>query len=127
MSTFADIRFLIKRLQVAIISNRDIWDSIVIIVAHDSLHNDFESTTTTILECGNKTINKIQQILASAEAKLISKQATGVIAELAMLSKGHIKRKAALDNKSFNCEKMGHFGKNCIAPMTCKKNKSNKT
>lgn len=60
MNIFADVWFLIKRLQVAITPNWDIWDSIAIAVTLDSLHDDFESTTTTMLECGNKIIDEIQ-------------------------------------------------------------------
>lgn len=49
MSIFADIRFLIKRLRAAITPNRAIWDSIAIVVALDSLHDDFKTTTTSML------------------------------------------------------------------------------
>ena len=73
MSRFADVQFLMKCLRSAITPNRDIWDSIAIVVTLDSLHDNFETTTTSMLEQGNKTIDKIQQILASAEAKFISK------------------------------------------------------
>ena len=59
MSRFADVRFLMKRLQSAITPNLDIWDSIAIIVILGSLHNDFETTTTSMLEQGDKTIDEI--------------------------------------------------------------------
>lgn len=73
MSVFANVRFLIKRLRAAITPERDIWDSIAIVVALDSLHDDFEATTASMLERGDKTIEEIQQILALTEAKLVSK------------------------------------------------------
>lgn len=81
-------------------------------VALDSLHDDFETTTTSMLERGDKTIEEIQQILASAEAKFLSKRATGVTADLAMMSKGkgNSKRKATSDNRCYNCHKFGHLG-----------------
>lgn len=87
-------------------------------MALDSLHDDFETTTTTMLERGDKTINKIQLILASSEAKFISKRTTGVTRDLAMMSKGRnfSKRKAASDNKCYNCHKLGHFGRGCTLP-----------
>ena len=40
MSVFADITFLIKRLQAVIIPTRDIWDSIAIVVALDLLDTE---------------------------------------------------------------------------------------
>lgn len=112
MSIFADVRFLVKRLRAAITPNRDIWDSIAIVVALGSLHDDFKTTTASMLERGDKTIDEIQQILASAEAKLISKRATGVTGDLAMMSRGRNseRRKASSDDKCYNCQKYGHFG-----------------
>lgn len=103
---------MVKRLRSAITPNRNIWDSIAIVVALDSLHNDFETTTNSMLESGDKSINEIQQILASAKAKFLSKRATGVTGELAMMSKGrnsrYNKRKATSEDKCFNCQKLGH-------------------
>lgn len=87
MSIFTDVRFLIKRLQAAITPNQDIWDSIEIAVALNLLHNNFESITMTMLECDNKLIDEIQQILVSAEAKFVNKRATGLTGDLAMMSK----------------------------------------
>lgn len=118
MSIFADVRVLIKRLRAAIAPNRDIWDSIAIVVALDSLHDDFEATTASMLERGDQTIEEIQQILASAEAKLISKRATGVTGDLVMVSRGRNfgKRKVASSDKCYNCHKLGHFGRDCKLP-----------
>lgn len=68
-----------------------------------------------MLERGDKTIEEIQQILAFAEAKFLSKRATGVTADLAMMSKGkgNSKRKATSDDRCYNCHKFGHFGRDC--------------
>lgn len=73
MSRFADVQFLVKRLQAAITPNKDIWDSISIAVTLNSLHNDFNIITKSMLERKDKLINEMQQILTSAKAKFISK------------------------------------------------------
>ena len=88
MSVFADVRMLTKRLRAALTPNRNIYNSIAIVIALDSIHNDFETKTSSLLETGDKTIDKIQQILCSAEAKNLSKRATGVTNDLAMSFKG---------------------------------------
>ena len=63
-----------------------------------------------MLEQGDKTINKIQQILASTKAKFISKQATRVIENLVIMSKNRnsAKQKASSKKKCFNYGKLGH-------------------
>ena len=129
MSIFAEVRFLIKRLRAAITPNRDIWDSIAIVIVLDSLHDDFETTTASMLERGDKTIDEIQQILASAEAKFISKRATRVTGDLAMMSKDRnsTKRKASSEDKCFNCGKLGHRGRDCTLPDQRKRNKPHKS
>lgn len=106
MSRFADVRFLVKRLQAAITLNRDIWDSISIVAMLDSLHDDFDIITESMLERGDKSIDEMQQILASAKAKFISKKLTGVNGNLAMMTKSRnstAKRKANSDDKCFDC------------------------
>ena len=95
-----------------IITNRNIWNSIAIAIAFDSLGNNFESTTTIILKCSNKTIDKIQQILASAKAKFVNKQSTYITGDLAMIlgeSQNDIKKESINKIKYFNCHKMKYF------------------
>ncbi len=135
-SIFADVRLLTKRLRAALTLNRDIYDSIAIVIALDSIHDDFETKTSSLLETGDKTIDEIQQILCSAEAKNLSKRATGVTNDLAMsfrgpprgyneryndryndnYSPGGGKRKAYSDERCFNCHKLGHYGRDCTLP-----------
>lgn len=43
--------------------HRDLWDIIAIVIALDSLHNNFDTTTASLLETRNKSINEIQSIL----------------------------------------------------------------
>lgn len=57
-----EVKYLCKRLRTAITPERDLWDTITIVIILDSLHKDFNATTTSLLEIGNKTINEIQSI-----------------------------------------------------------------
>lgn len=41
----------------------NLFNKIVIVLILKILHNDFEVTTTSILEKGNKTVKKIQNIM----------------------------------------------------------------
>lgn len=59
MSRFANVCFLVKWLQIVFSSNRNIWDSIAIVIAFDSLYNNFETTTTSMFKSGEKIIDKI--------------------------------------------------------------------
>lgn len=36
---------------------QNLWDTIAIIIVFDSLHKNFDTTTTSLLGIGNKTIN----------------------------------------------------------------------
>lgn len=74
-----------------------------------------------MLECGDKTFDEIQQILASTEAKFVSKRLTGMNRDLAIMSSGNrnsAEKKATSKDKCFNCHKIDHFGRDCIAPHT---------
>ena len=70
---FIDIYFLVKSLQSGITLNRNIWNSITILVVLDFLYNNFETIITNILKHGNKIIKKIKQILTFVEVKFINK------------------------------------------------------
>lgn len=115
---------LTKWFKAPLTPNRDIYNSITIVIAFDSIHDDFETKTSSLLKTGDKTIDKIQQILYSAEAKNFSKQATGVTNNVAMSFRGpqvgynnnyslEEKQKANSNEQCFNCHKMGHFGRDC--------------
>ena len=63
-----------------------------------------------------KSIDEIESILSSDEAKFVSKKAVGLRADLAHMSKNNgQKRKATGTSKDecFNCYKIGHFGRDC--------------
>ena len=87
MQIFAEVRYLYKRLCIAMTPGRDLWDTIAIVIALDTLYDDFETTTTSLLETGDKTIDQIQSIPQSKEAKNISKRITGAVGDLAMAFK----------------------------------------
>lgn len=132
-SIFAEVRFLVKRLKATITLNKDIWDSIAIVVAIKLLHDDFEHVTLGLLgQEGEKGIDKIQSMLSSAKAKFVSKRAVRVTANLAHMSRNnslkHSKAIATSEDKRFNCYKRGHFSRDCKFPDYCigkKKNSNN--
>ena len=59
MQIFAEVKYLCKRLRSAMTPGRDLWDTIAIVIALDSLHEDFDTTTASLLETGDKTIDQI--------------------------------------------------------------------
>lgn len=120
-SIFAEVQFLVKQLRAAVTPNKDIWDSIAVVVATKALHKDFEHVTSGLLGQGDdKSIDEIQSILSSAEAKFLSKRAVGVTADLAHMSRNNShKRKlpiATSEDECFNCHRMGHFSRDCKYP-----------
>ncbi len=128
MQIFAEVRYLCKRLRTAMTPNRDLWDTIAIVIAFDSLHQDFDTTTASLLETGDKSIDEIQSILQSKEAKNRSKRATGDTGDLAMAfrDKGSsAKRKATSEDEYYNCHKYGHFGRDCFLPDKRLANRTN--
>ena len=118
MQIFAEIKHLYKRLRLAMTPGQDLWDTITIVIALDSLHEDFDTTTTSLLEIGDKTIDQIQSILQLKEAKNLSKRATGGTGNLAITfkDKNGPKRKANNNNECYNCHKFGHFRRDYSLP-----------
>ncbi len=63
MQIFVKVKYLYKRLQIVMTPNRDLRDTIAIVIAFDLLYNDFDIITANLLKTGDKLIDKIQSIL----------------------------------------------------------------
>lgn len=63
MQIIAKVKYFCKRFWTAITPNQDLWDTIAIVIMLNLLDNDFDTTTVSLLEIGDKSINKIQSIL----------------------------------------------------------------
>lgn len=119
MHIFAKVRYLCKRLRTATTPGRDLWDTIAIVIALDSLHDDFNTTTASLFDTGDKTIDQIQSILHSKDAKNISKRKKGAVGDLAMSFRNNNrsqKKKATNGDKYFNCHNLVHFGRDYPIP-----------
>lgn len=133
-SHFSKVGVLVKQLRAAVTSNRDIWDTLTIVVAINVLHNKFDYIISRLLgQGGKKSVAEIQSLLSFAEAKLLSKKAVGVIVDLVYMSRNSShKRKTTTTSKDkcFNCHKIGHYRKDCKYPdyrLLNKKRSSNNT
>ena len=106
---------LIQRLQSAVTEHKTIRESIILIVALDLLHNDFEMTTTPLLHSGDKYLEEIQQIVTSIKAANLAKCTVGVTVDLALMAKTRQPIRATvkfkLEEEYFNYEKKGHYTK----------------
>ena len=78
---------LVQRIQSAVMEHQTIWDSLTLVVVLDSLHDNFEMTTTPLLHFGDKDLEEIQQIVISTEAANIVKRAISQAANLSIMAK----------------------------------------
>lgn len=96
----------------------NLWDRIAIVIALNSLHKDFDTTTASLIETDDKMIDEIQSILQSKEAKNISKQVIGNKGDLAMVfrdgdSSTAPKKMIHSYKECYNCHKLEHLGRDC--------------
>ena len=75
---------VLKQLRAILILSCNIYDKITIVIAFNSIYNNFETKTSILLKFGNKNIDKIQNILYLAKARNLSKQTIDVISNVAM-------------------------------------------
>lgn len=75
ISIFINIQLLTKCLRAVFTLNRDIYNSIAIVIILDLIHDNINTKISSLFKISDKSINKIQQILCSAKAKNLSKQA----------------------------------------------------
>ena len=112
-----------QRLQSAVTEQRTIWESITLVVALDSLLNDFEKTTTPLLYSGDKNLEEIQQIVTSTKAANRAKQAVEATADLALMAKKKQPERTTrskLGEECFNCRKKDHYTKDCSSSISNK-------
>ena len=72
MKIFAEVKYLYQRVQTAMTLGRDFWDTIAIVIALDTLYNNFKTSTTSLLKSEDKMIDQTQSILQSKKVKNIS-------------------------------------------------------
>lgn len=131
-SHFSKFGILVKQLKATVTLNRDIWDSITVVVATNILHEKFKYITSELLrQGGEKSISEIHSILSSAKAKLLSKTTIGATTKLAHISRNYNQKRKAIatsEDKCFNCHKIRHFGQDRKIPdywLLKKKNTDN--
>ncbi|MCJ1360123.1 MAG: hypothetical protein MMC33_010126, partial [Icmadophila ericetorum] len=71
----AEMKNLMRRLRDSITDEKDIIDSIGVVLWLDSLHGDFDNVISNLLD-GDKTMDQMQEILSSHEEKNRSKHDT---------------------------------------------------
>lgn len=59
MQLFAKADYLYKRPHKVMTQSQDLFNIITIVIVVDKLYEDFNTTTTSLLEIGNKMINQI--------------------------------------------------------------------
>lgn len=57
MQIFTKVKYFYKYLCIAMTPNHDLWDTITIVIALNSLYKDFDTTAASLLEAGDKMID----------------------------------------------------------------------
>ena len=78
---------MVQRLQSAVVEQKTIWESIILIVALDLQHDNFEMPTAPLFHSGDKDLENIPQIVIFTKAANLTKYAIGVTADLALMTK----------------------------------------
>ena len=94
---------------------RDPFKTIAIVIALDTLYDNYNTTTASMFKTGNKSINEIFTIIQSKEAKFKNKHATGNMGNAAMSIQAKTsnpsfqKKKANSDKEYYNCYQKRQF------------------
>lgn len=111
---FTKVKYLYKQLKAAMIEGKDLFETIAIVIALDMLHNDFDTTTASMLKTKNKFIDEIFTIIQLKKAKLKNKRVIRNVSDVAPAFCTPLpKRKATYDNLCYNCQQKRHFGQDC--------------
>lgn len=98
--------------------DHDPWNIIEIVIALDSLYQDFDIITTSLLDTNKKSINKIQSILEFKEVKNFIKQAIEDIRDFVIAFRNQRsafrKKKMTSKDKCYNYYKLEYFGHDCF-------------
>ena len=62
---FREMQYVCKYFWTIMTLSSNFWDIIVIVIAFDFLHKDFDTINASLLEMGNKIIDQIQSISVS--------------------------------------------------------------
>ena len=112
-------------MQLAVTKQRTIWENIILIIALDSLHNNFEMTTAFPLYSDDKNLEDIQEIVKSSKVANLVKCIVKVIMDLTLLAKKKQSKRAAmkskLGEKCFNYGKKSHYTKEYYSSILNKK------
>lgn len=124
---FAKVKQLVQQLQSPVTKSRIIWKSIILVIIHDSLHDDIEITTALLLHFGDKDLEEIQLIFTSTKATNLSKQVVratkGDFALMAQKKQPKKSAKSKPGKECFNYRKKDHYTKDCRIPTTSNKRK----
>lgn len=116
MQIFVKLKYFCKRFWMAITWERNLWGTMAVVITLSLFHEDFNTTTTSLLETSDKTINQIQNVLQSKKAKNISKKPTGRgTGNFAIVFRDKkFKKKTNSNNNCYNLHKLRDFRKHCF-------------
>ncbi len=116
-SVFAGIKSLHQCLKATVSPDQNIWNSIVLVVATNSFHDDFNPHVSRLLgQRREKIIHKIQSVLAFTEKRILSKKTIRLPANLAHMSKNNRYRHKQIVIYEYGCynyHKIKQFRQDC--------------
>lgn len=86
IAIFTKVKHLVQRLQVTVTGHKMISNSIMLVVALDSLHDDLKIITTPFFYLGNKDLQEIQLSVIFTETANLAKQVTDITRNLPIIA-----------------------------------------